>query len=323
MIKAEIITDSTNWLGKRLTTFVLEYPRYIHAEFMTHRIFSKNGASSRAIPIQKVIQDVKKANVLPMWTAKQKGMQGALITDEKQINDANSVWLETCEYMCNIASTLDHWGIHKQNANRLLEPFFLMRMVVTATEFDNFFALRDHPDATPELQVLARAMKEALAASEPKFLKEGEWHIPFGDKMPDDEIIQRSYNLLFANTGWEVEPDRKAIFDHSVKTMLQIATARCARISYLTFAGEININDDLRLYADLVNGDPQHLSPTEHIAQVPTRKELVSGDYDTVWVNMDGPNGDSGGWSQERGRFVSNLNGWKQYRKVIENQKYK
>lgn len=173
-IEVSIIADSTNWLGKRLTTFVLEYPRYLHSELLTHRIFSKNSASSRAIPIAKFIDSITTNPVIPKWTNNRAGMQGDLITDEFRINQAGRHWVEARNYAIEYAQKLSEEGIHKQNVNRLLEPWMHMKIILTGTEFDNFFALRDHPAAMPEIALLAKYMKEALGDSEPKFLQPGE-----------------------------------------------------------------------------------------------------------------------------------------------------
>ena len=67
MIKAKIIADSINSKRCRLTSWVLEYPRFIHAEIMIHRVFSRNAASSRAIPTEKIIQNIIDDPAMPVW----------------------------------------------------------------------------------------------------------------------------------------------------------------------------------------------------------------------------------------------------------------
>lgn len=319
MITAEIIKDSTNWLGKRLTTLKLVYPRYIHSEFMTHRVLSKNSASSRAIPVQKFIDDIYNNPVNPSWTLHQKGMQGPKLEDQEIIRKVKSFYNAARNTAVLYAKSLTDLNIHKQNVNRLLEPFMHMTVICTGTEWDNFFELRDHPDAQPEIQELARAIKTAMENSKPDYLDIGDWHIPFGDQMDEDYLIERSYKLLYASTGWETAPDKHEILDHVIKTKLQIATARCARVSYLTFEGKIDYKKDLELYHQLVNNKPIHASPTEHIARVPTREELSH--FNSGWINVHPPNVRCTFIPKyTRGKYVSNLEGWIQYRKIIENE---
>lgn len=298
MISATVLKDSTNWLGSRLTTLVLTYPRYIHGEFMTHRVFSKNSASSRAIPISKMIQEIQDNTVYPMWTKKAKGMQGEIITDEKIINELDADWYFIRDWLIGEVIYLDTKGVHKQNANRLLESFQYIKVICTGTDWDNFFELRDHKDAMPEIQELAKAIKEVLKNSTPEYLEPHRWHLPFSDKMNKEEIIKQTGKYLTAE-----QYDNKTSLEE-----IKIAVARCARISYNTFEGEIDYKKDLELYERLVYANPKHLSPTEHIARVPEKNELeyfYSGydDYDKYY----------------KGKYISNLNGWIQYRKLIEN----
>ena len=303
MIKAEIIADSNSWLEKRLTTFILEYPRYIHAELMTHRVFSKNSASSRAIPIEKMVGMVLENPAVPFWTHNQKGMQGELVQDLDIKTQATSDWLTASRNMVNVAMKLSKDGIHKQNVNRLLEPWHHIRIILTGTEFKNWFELRDHEKAHPEIQELARQMKKAMDDSLPVYLEPGEYHIPFGDRMP---IL-----TMNPNESEEEYLKNRVFFD------LKVSTARCARISYNTFEGEFNFEKDMKLYYDLVVSEPLHASPAEHQAQVPTKKELVDGILNVNWVeNQDGS------FNEERGWAFSNLIGWKQYRKIIEKAKW-
>lgn len=296
-ITVSIIADSTNWLNKRLTTFVLEYPRYIHSELMTHRVFSKNSASSRAIPIVKFIESIIVDPVIPKWTNNRAGMQGDLITDEFRINQANVHWIEARNHAITWAEILSDEGIHKQNVNRLLEPWMHMKIILTGTEFDNFFALRDHPMAMPEIALLASYMKEALGDSVPKLLQPGEWHIPFGDQMDFSNVVL-GFN--------DHQSDKETI--NEVK--LKVSVARCARVSYNNVDGtSSSIEKDLELYTKLVGSDPKHLSPTEHQARVPTAEELKCM---------------ACGWMidpiamQITGKYFSNLQGWIQYRKLVE-----
>lgn len=243
MIKAEIIKDSINiHTGDRLTTWILEYPRFIHSELLTHRVFSKNSASSRAIPTNKIIKDIIKNPAMPIWWGKnQSGMQAKEELEDYLIEDCKFDWLRAMDSCIERSQYLSKRGLHKQIANRILEPWFNMRVILSGTEYDNFFLLRAHPDAQPEFQKLAYLMLEKYNESIPEKLNVGEWHIPFGDNLP-------------------IEINRK--------DQIKIAIARCARVSYLRLDGTgIDLSGDIELYNRLTGSNPKHLSPTEHIAE--------------------------------------------------------
>ena len=240
MINAQIIADSANKCagGKRITTFVLTYPRFIHSELLTHRLFSRNAASSRAIKFDKFIEDVKTNPAIPIhWGKNQAGMQADLEIDLLK-EEALKIWHEARDSAVHFASELHNLGLHKQVVNRLLEPFFNITTLVTATEFDNFFKLRAHPAAQPEIRDLAYKMLEAYNTSVPVEKEIGEWHIPFSDKYIDGLTIEQK---------------------------LKICTARAARLSYKTFDGEINFEKDYSLHDRLLSEG--HYSPFEHAAQ--------------------------------------------------------
>lgn len=304
---AKIIADSTNWLDKRLTTFVLEYPRYIHSELMTHRVFSKNSASSRAIPIPKMINSIKDNPVLPIWTKNQRGMQGELVDNQGVIDAANVAWYKGFEYAVSIVGELQELEIHKQNANRLLEPWMHIRIILTGTEFDNWFALRAHPDAQPEIQELARAMQVAFEGSIPKYLGVGEWHIPFGDDIDELELARH-------NSYAPVSSNIPEFCKHAKELHLKVSVARCARISYNNIDGSKgNVAGDLELFDKLITQEPAHYSPTEHIAKVPTEDEFIDN-FDACSAYDHGRKK----WYWRISKYNSNLIGWIQLRKILE-----
>jgi len=241
MINVEIELDSTNGQD-RITTFVLEYPRFVHAEFMTHRVFSRNAASSRAIPVSTFINRVDKFPAEPVhWGKNQKGMQAKQELDDQTKLQAKTIWYEARTDAIKSARKMQELGVHKQIVNRLLEPWLNIQVVITATEFDNFFQLRAHPDAQPEIAELAYKMQTAMDASIPKVLNLTEWHIPF---------------------------IREEEEDLPVETKLKISTARCARTSYYYHDGKKStVKQDVELHDRLVGSKPIHASPTEHQGQ--------------------------------------------------------
>lgn len=282
MVKAEIIKHSISYLNIPIITYVLEYPRYIHAELMTHRVFNRNSASSRAIPFLKFIKMINESPVMPIWTSEEKGMQGKVIDDKQLCSVIDKTWLEARDSAARYATKLGSLGVHKQNINRLIEPWMHIRVVLTATDFDNWFTLRDHKDAHPEIKKLAIAMKEALTTSNPRLLKSGEWHLPF---INDNE-------------------------NFDIDTALKVSTARCARTSYNNFDGTNDISKDIELFNKLIVQEPLHASPAEHQAQVPSGNDLSHMGTKWAWFNE--------GWHFVKGKYVSNLRGWIQHRKIIE-----
>jgi hypothetical protein len=214
MIDARIIKHSRSWLGKDIITWVLSYPRYIHAELMTHRVFSKNSASSRAIPIEKFIKLVHDNPVKPIWTENQAGMQGPVISNQSDLMRINDVWLHTRDLVLTSVNRLTDLKVHKQNVNRLLEPWMHIKIVLTGTEFDNWYNLRNHPDAQGEIRALASMMFDEQARSKPQMLSYGEWHIPFEDDFNEThaELVNPGISLI--------------------DTKLKVSVARCARVSY-------------------------------------------------------------------------------------------
>ena len=249
-ITAKIVADSIAKNNCRVTTYVLEYPRFIHSELLTTRMFSKNSASSRAIPIEKMIQKVIDDPAMPIhWSRNQKGMtQSEELPKDTQFA-CKIAWLSGRDKAVETVQILARRGVHKAVANRLLEPYLHIKIILTATEFDNFFKQRCHPDAQPEIQALAVAMCEELAKSVP-VVRSAEcsdwsgWHLPMvsPEELNDTSEINGYRNLV-----------RSA--------------ARCARVSYdKVDGGESTFDNDLRIFKQLGDGDVMHYSPFEHAA---------------------------------------------------------
>lgn len=270
-ITSSIIADSLNPKGNRLTSFILEYPRYVHSEILTHRVFSKNAASSRAIPIEKMIQQVIDNPAIPThWGKNQSGMSANEELSGMDLYECKKLWLLARDEMINYVKQLSASNLHKQIANRILEPWFHIKIILSGTEFENFFSLRAHPAAHPDLQKLAYLMLEQYNASEPKQLKEGDWHIPFGDKIDEERLFNDYLN------NYTDYPALHTISVPDAKRM--IAVARAARISYLNYEGKDDYAADIQLCNRLFGNTPKHLSPTEHIAQAQNNSDW-SGNY--------------------------------------------
>ena len=259
MFEVKVVEDSLSPGGVRLTTLTLKYPRAIHAELMTHRMFSRNASSSRAIPVRKIRQDARTGMMWPVWWgANQPGMQARAELTGWRLTASKLVWAMLGYVSIAGAWTLDKLGLHKQIANRVIEPFSHITVVLTGTEdaFGNFFNLRCHPDAQPEMHVLAERVYEALQASTPKKLYDGDWHLPFVS----------------------AEERQK----HTVDKLLRLSVARCARVSYLNHDGSNpDPGKDVKLHDDLLKAP--HISPFEHQATPSVNSEKASGNL-TGWI---------------------------------------
>lgn len=316
-IKATKILHSISPDGIELKSVLARYPRFIHAEELTHRVLtstpdmiveindglmydrnlSRNASSSRAIPVKRLIEDILLDTAMPIhWGKNQRGMQadeqhdayivnpfhGFSTTRMGKLYSREQMWLLARDNAIKVAEAYDAAGYHKQIVNRLLEPFAHINVLITATEWDNFFELRDHKDAQPEIEALAKAIKAAFEGSVPDLLQPGQWHLPFVTDLERDHL--------------------------DLETMKKISVARCARTSYLTHEGTAPIiAKDLTLYSDLVGARPLHASPSEHQA--------------TPDVRMPGQEGPYGEWRVEHWQqphLHGNFRGFVQNRKIIE-----
>jgi thymidylate synthase ThyX len=287
MIQAKVVADSI-YKGKRITSFVVTMPRIVLAELNTHRVLSRNSASSRAIPFSKMIEAVKTKPFIPIaWMKDHPGMQGnEFFTDETEIKILEETYLKGRDAAVATAEALSGLGLTKQIVNRGLEAYMWHTVIITATEFGNYFALRAHEAAEIHIQKLAYVMLDEMNQSTPKELQPGEWHVPFGDKM--------IFNIADVARWWDGGTGEKGLptdeFIQSLK--VKVATARCARVSY-TVVGEEgkpdNYGNDIKLHDRLLSMG--HLSPFEHCAQATDNDE----------------------WS-------GNFKGWIQYRKTLPNE---
>jgi hypothetical protein len=270
-ISAKIIADSVCG-GRRITTFELVFPRYILAEFNTHRALSRNASSSRAIPTSKQISSIQEDPVFPVrWGKNKPGMQAS----EENLNPedqeaAKQIWIDMVNYVAEGCAELVKLGVHKQWASRPLEWASTIKVVMTATELDNFFLLRDHDDAQDEIAHLAQAIKIVMNNSEPKELKYGQWHLPYIEDKDKEE--------------------------YTLGECLKISASRCARTSYKTQLGVTStLQEDLDMFSRLTYGmsfnedNPFHASPTEHQA-TPMGGVLVKPEFTSNFV----------GWVQAR-----------------------
>lgn len=317
--QVKIIADSITEDGKSITTFQLKYPRYIHAELMTHRVFSRNAGSSRAIPVSKLAERALAEMVEPIkWLKNQPGMQASNEElDGKQLRQAKLVWKRMAEFCANGAEELAKLGLHKQWANRPLEWFSTISVVVTSTEWDNWYELRHHPDAQPEIHNLAALMFEAQQNSVPVQLKPGQWHLPYvlitykGDMNIEtvngkERWVQTegTYQNYYINVSGEH-------IQLSLDEALKSSAAYCARVSYDKHDGtSATLEDNIQLHDRLVGSAPIHASPIEHQAS----PDLVTTKWQKFKAWITGKC--VGGYANSG--LHGNFKGWVQHRKFVE-----
>ena len=317
-IEAKIIAHSEcSITGKEIITWELTYPRFIHSEFMTHRLFSRNAASSRAIPVAKMLEMVREHPAMPVrFGANQAGMQdkgvdhdglvyckglvhpelvgmpGCPTSLEEAIAKAHvpadEAWFLAAHNTAEFAGAFANAGYHKQVANRLIEPFQWMKTVMTATEDDNWFWLRDHNDADPTIHTLASVMWEAKQASEPVVLTPNDWHMPyFGD------------GYWLSGCGIPLED------------ALAISSSCCAQVSYRKLDDSLEKAKDI--FAKLIESKPCHASPTEHQAKPMSRVQWGTNicGFPFTW--------DAGVTHADRGGnlWSGNFKSWIQHRQLI------
>jgi len=302
MITAKVVAHSASPYGDDigdLITFELEYPRYIHAELLTHRYFSKNSSSSRAIPSAMLIGMVLDAPARPLYYAYNKaGMQaGSRMTGWRR-KFAEVAWSVGAHCAAGVAYALNKLGVHKQWANRGLEPYQMMKVVLTSSEWNNFFHLRNHKDAQPEIRALARVMLNAMQHSTAVKLGEGDYHLPYLQTVVTGDQPAR----YFTYKGVEL----------SINTALKVSASCCAQVSYRVL--DDGIDKANRIYDRLVESTPVHASPFEHQAHPlkPLSTDAEAADP-ALWpagaTHMD-RYGDL--WS-------GNFRGWGQHRQYINN----
>lgn len=335
-IEAKIIADSIGPQGDRITSFILTYPRFIHAELMTHRMFSRNSASSRAIPFEKMLKSVQEDPFIPIaWQKEHTGMQGTeYIVDSIELEMCKEVWLDAKNDAVENAKTLHgdlavfgntedpykplEMGVSKQLVNRLLEPFLWHTVLVTATEYQNFFDLRCPKYHTPVSGegFTFKSKKECLANhSNPENLKKLQnftlidW-LKINESQAEihmqalAEAMYDAYNestpKLLESGQWHIpfgdQFSTDDLHDYGIVELdncydidelkLAISVARCARISYMTFENEIDYYKDMELYFRLLKS--KHSSPFEHVARCMNKFEyysFIKGIYPTIEDN--------------------------------------
>lgn len=276
----EVLEDSIDIHNQRITTLLLHFPKIVGIEFNTHRSISKNASSARAIPFDKMVQTINNSCYIPYDVRhNEKGMQGFTELNEIELEEFQELYENLYKVVrdstININSKLK---IHKQHINKILEPYMYIDMVATSTDWESFLKLRNHPEAHPEMQILAKLIQERLNSSVPNLLKAGEHHLPFITKKERQE--------------------------NTIENLIKASVSRNARTSYKNFDGiHLDIPEDIKLYYKLVTSEPIHASPLEHIAVC---TELKYCEYWDKYKHYHVVN-----------KFF-NLRGWKSFRFMYE-----
>lgn len=325
-IKATVIADSVSSVnGKRITTFELEFPRIILAEWNTHNALSKNASSSRAIPVPTMLKQVRENPAFPArFGAANTGMQDKGVHDtlvrvpfgyDGDFEDmtVEDTWWGCATDAASLAEAFHNAGYAKQICNRLIEPFQMMKVVMTATELNNFFWLRDHDAADPTIAQLARVIKTAFDASTPVVLQPGEWHVPY-------------YNDGYWKPAMSQPVDYEYVVDvfgHSLDHALVISASCCAQVSYRKLDDTIEKARGVVARLNLQGEEPDqpvHASPLEHQAS-PIAESVDEWGIEITNASYATKSWQEGITHMDRdGTFCSgNLKGFIQHRQLVPN----
>jgi hypothetical protein len=301
LITARVLADSISPDGVRMTTMEIEYPRFILAELNTHRMLSKNSASSRAIPVKAMHEHIRANTAGPVyWGINQPGMKAKEEATGADLTWVKYIWAKARDAAIGFSADLADLNIHKQITNRITEPWMTMKTVISGTEWANFFWLRDHPDAQPEIALLANKMHKAYTASVPQLLQPGEWHVPYVITNRDASTGVLHY---FDGSGGTITANEAVI----------ISASCCAQVSYRK-------NDDTlakaqKVFQMLIESEPAHASPVEHQATPMSQTnwqrnpEFWQEGVTHLSANNDLCSGNVRGWIQHR-KLIANEARW-------------
>jgi len=295
-IRVEVVADSVSPEGVRLTTVQVDIPRFILAQLNTHRMLSSNAQSSRAVPTERLLEQVRTSPAIPVfWGRNKAGMSADGVECDKLVGisgwpkEREEAWRNAAYEAAYYAEQFAEAGYHKEIVNRLIEPFMWTRVVISATEWDNFFHLRCHEDAQPDIKYLADLIKQRMRASYPHEMSDEEWHTPY-----------------FANGWWTPESGVP------LKDALKISVSCCAQVSYRKLDDSLEKADKVFNMLHLLNNSaPGHYTPTEHQATPIWEDWYMWDPYDIPGVSH----------TTEDDSWSGNFRGWSQLRKQIEQGK--
>ncbi len=298
-ISATVIADSISIYGHRMITLELEYPRFILAELNTHRMLSKNSASSRAIPLASMHKQIEDNMATPVyWGKNQPGMQAKEEFTGSDLSYAKYLWEKAIKSSIEFAKQMGEMGLHKQVANRVTEAGMMMKTIISGTEWANLLHLRDHPDAQPEFAALAKCIRMVMEESRPTHLYTNEWHVPY------ITLYRASYGQhlqYYDNLGNELTVEEARI----------ISASCCAQVSYRK--NDDSLEKAVKIYKQLIESTPAHASPVEHQATPIDIDSTAPYEPETWQKGVTHVSANEDLWS-------GNLRGWIQFRKLIPNE---
>ena len=303
-IVARVVAKSVSDWGKEIVTWEYEAPKCILAELNTHGMLAKNAQSSRAVPVKSVINAVRNSPVVPVhWGSNQAGMVAGEEIDTPIMFmgtsiDRETAWEVWANINCTMANAFNEAGYHKQIVNRPLEAFTMVRGVITATEFHNFFHLRYHPHADPYIQELAKCMWEAYELAEAEVLAPNEWHTPY---VEHDRVDGKLMYFIYDEDGTKKYIDE----GYSVR----VSSVACGQVSFRKHDTTEETVD--RVWTRLMEGDIIHASVTEHQA-----KALSYGAVGLNYLRIEGVTHIDTNLDPWSAKFK----GWIMHRKLIPNE---
>lgn len=313
-IAAHVVCDSISdedSTPHRITSVQITAHRFILAEINTHRKFSRSYRSSRAVPVHKLIEEVRTNPAMPFFWGKNKpGMQADQELTGDTLAMAKQIWRASAEDAVMRAHQLAETGMHKQIANRVLEPYMWAHGVITSTEWDNFFGLRLHSSAQPEFRELANKIWYVMKESTPAPLRPNDWHMPYAGAESMEQILDsiNKYGHIF----------RESQFDPALSIRLIMSTARCARSSYKPFDADrpSTFEEDMVTYQKLNLPGTSNYNPTQPIHASPAEHQATPDTYGTVYVPPYWE--ESEGWqhADQHGNFT----GFRQHRKMLQGE---
>jgi len=322
-IKATVLAHSISQAGKEMITWEIEYPRLILAELNTHRQLSRNSYSSRAVPFLKMLEQLNGEPV--RFGANQAGMQDKGEDFNAQVDigscmglshkfhvSPKEAWQHAKKTAIAISRVFFDAGYHKQVYNRLLEAFQMQKTVLSATETDNFFWLRDDDAADPTIRELARVMREAMEASRPNELASGEWHLPYIWSAIRDNDSRKIIGYIMNEGDLNIVGTPILTLEEAIK----VSCARCAAVSYRNEG--YDLAKSIEVYDRLVGSDKKHASAFEHCAT----PMMYADSFDALEMNPLTWEEGITHMDRQTKLWSGNLQGFIQYRKLIKGECY-
>ncbi len=284
-----------------IATFELCYPLFIHAQLLTHRVFARNSTSMRAIPTERVIEAVQNTPAKPAtYKMNQAGMVGGDTLDKTKIEP---LWFDSRDAAIGKVRVMQEHNVHKEIINRQLSPYYMNKVIVSATEWENFFNLRTNHDAQDEIVILAKLIKKAYQSTHPSRLaKTSEWHLPY-----------------------TTTEERK---DLTNPELCMLSVARCAVVSYDKHeGGRMDLKKAASLWTKLLPSEgPAHLSAFEHTARIISDNEvsMIKDIKNKInFYSNDAALGPLAEYLKERLEFRGVHRGWCSLRWLLETENFK